>query len=76
MASKLLDMVKDKKVTFSYCRDGVLYYETECGFMFAVPLDDAGSATFNRKEKATLLMRWIRKQMESNEKARQEQKVL
>ena len=73
MASKMLDMVKDKKVTFSYYRDGSLHYETECGFVFAVPLSDAGSATFNREEKATLFMRWIRKQLESNEKARVEQ---
>ena len=58
------DLVKDnKKARFVYFRDGALHYETEDGFIFPVPVDDAGSATFNAEEKAMLLMRYIRKYM-------------
>lgn len=60
------DMVKDnQKVTFSYYRDGSLWYETECGFLFPVPIDDIGNATFLREDKAMLFMRYIRKYQES-----------
>ena len=69
--SKLLEMVKDgKMVRYSYFRDSALHYETEDGFVFAVPVGDAGSATFNAVEKATTMMRWIRKQLASNEDAK------
>ena len=58
------DLVKEnKKARFVYFRDGALHYETEDGFVFPVPVDDAGSATFNAEEKAMLLMRYIRKYM-------------
>ena len=56
------DMVnQNKKARFVYFRDGALHYETEDGFIFPVPVNDAGSATFNAEEKALLLMRYIRK---------------
>lgn len=55
------DMVKNKKVAFCYYREGELWYETECGFLFPVPTSDVGNATFNREDKALLFMRWIRK---------------
>ena len=59
---KIRDLVKDnKKARFIYFRDGALHYETEDGFVFPIPVDDAGSATFNAEEKAMLLMRYIRK---------------
>lgn len=57
------DMVKDKKVTFCYYREGELWYETECGFSFPVPISDVGNATFNKEDKAILFMRWIRKHL-------------
>lgn len=73
--STLKEMVKDgKTATFAFYRDGALHFETECGFLFAVPTSDAGSATFNRQEKAVHLMRWIRKQLASNAEARAAQK--
>lgn len=60
------DMVKDnKQVTFQYYRDGNLWYETECGFQFPVPIDDIGNATFLKQDKSLLFMRWIRKHMET-----------
>ena len=59
------DMVKDKKVTFEYYRDNALWYSTETGFLFPVPVSDAGTATFKREDKAIFFMRWIRKHMEA-----------
>lgn len=58
------DMVKDnKKVIFEFYRDGQLWYKTEDGFMFPVPIEDIGNATFLREDKAMLFMRYIRKQI-------------
>ena len=39
-------IVNNQKVQFSFYRDGQLWYETECGFRFPVPITDAGTATF------------------------------
>ena len=56
------EMVRDnKKVTFSYYRSGNLYYKTETGFEFPVPIEDTGDATFATEDKALVFMRWIRK---------------
>lgn len=58
------DMVKDnKQVTFTHYFDGDLWYKTECGFAFPVPVADTGSATFKSTDKAMLFMRYIRKQI-------------
>lgn len=70
----LKDMVSnDKKVRFVFYRDKALHYETEDGFVFPVPIDDAGSATFGAEEKAMLMMRYIRKQIKALETAKQSQ---
>lgn len=70
----LKDMVSDdKKVRFVFYRDKALHYETEDGFVFPVPIDDAGSATFGAEEKALLMMRYIRKQIKVLETAKQHQ---
>lgn len=58
------DMIKDKNVTFEYYRDGDLWYKTECGFRFPVPISDIGTATFMKVDKAILFMRYIRKYMQ------------
>ena len=58
----------NQKVRFKFYRSGVLYYETEKGLIFEVPISDTGDAVFNPEEKAMLLMRWIRKQIEANKK--------
>lgn len=66
MEITLKDVVKGGEVTFSYYRAGYLYYEvinrTEV-YRFPVPVDDTGDATFNKKDKAILFMRYIRKAM-------------
>lgn len=48
-------------VEFQYFRDGSLWYATEEGEIFPVPVADAASATFNRVEKGIFLMRCMRK---------------
>jgi hypothetical protein len=58
------EMVKDhKKVKFSFYRDKELWYITENGFEFPVPIEEIGNATF---------MAYIRKQMEMIEQAKKE----
>jgi len=53
-------------IHFRYFRDGALWYETCNGDLFPVPVDDAGSSTFNREEKGMYLMRWMRKWNENH----------
>lgn len=49
---------------FRYYKDGNLWYSTEdTGFDFPVPIDDIGTASFNRIEKSLIMMRYIRKWM-------------
>jgi hypothetical protein len=51
------------QVHFQFYRDGQLLYETDSGFKFPVPIQDCGTAAFNRDDKAILFMRYIRKFM-------------
>ena len=53
-----------KKVHFIFYRQGELWYKTECGFEFPVPINDAGTATFIPEDKAMLFMRYIRKHID------------
>jgi len=57
-------MVKNKKVTFIFYKEKELWYTTECGFEFPVPIEDTGTASMNAEDKAILFMRWIRKQID------------
>jgi len=57
------EMVKDKRVYFLFYKEKELWYETENGFKFPVPIDDVGTASMNRTDKAILFMRWIRKHL-------------
>lgn len=65
-------MVKDKVVRFRFYREGELFYETECGFVFPVTLADVGDATFLAEDKALLFMRYIRKHLAYLDAAREE----
>lgn len=58
------DMVKNKVVKFLFYKEGELWYVTECGFEFPVPISDCGTASMNASDKAILFMRWIRKQID------------
>ena len=54
-------MVKDnKKVKFVYYKQNALWYETETGFQFPVPIDDVGGGVFLAEDKAILFMRYIK----------------
>ena len=65
------DMVKgQKKVRFSFYRAGELFYITECGFEFPVPISDAGDGVFLNEDKAIYYMRYIRKHIQYIEDAK------
>ena len=65
MATKdLKEMVSgDKMVRFAFYRDKNLWYRTQDGFEFPVPIDDIGTATFLAEDRAMLFMRYIRKHL-------------
>ena len=73
----LKEMVSNNQFVFftRYC-EGELFYRTECGFEFPVPIAEAGSAEFLAKDKALLFMRYIRKEMTRIEIARAEQSAV
>lgn len=56
---------KGKRVRFTRFHAGELWYVTESGFQFPVPLSDTGDGSFLSEDKAMLYMRWIRKQWEA-----------
>jgi hypothetical protein len=61
------------QVHFQYYRDQELWYKTDSGFLFPVPVHDKreiGNATFNCNDKAILFMRYIRKYMNEIESER------
>jgi hypothetical protein len=59
----LKDLVKGKKVRFRFYRDGELWYETDDGFEFPVPISDTGTGIFRAEDSAIQYMRWIRKHL-------------
>lgn len=72
--STLKEMVSSgKTVRFAFYRAKELWYVTECGFEFPVPIDDVGDATFLASDKALLFMRYIRKHLAMLAEARAEQ---
>lgn len=54
-------VINNALATFSFYRDGQLWYKTVTGNEFPVPVSDIGNATFGVTEKAILLMRYMRK---------------
>jgi hypothetical protein len=73
-AFKLTDLVKGT-VTFLHYAKGELWYTTESGFEFPVPIADTGDATFAAGDKGMFFMRWIRKHVELISLAKAEQAV-
>lgn len=59
-------MPRTRIAEFRYYRDGALWYVTETGDLFPVPVEDIGNATFNCVEKAIHLMRYMRKWNDKN----------
>lgn len=69
----LKEMVQHgQTVTFVHYREGELWYRTNCGFEFPVPVSDVGSATMLASDKALLFMRYIRKHRDMVQQARAE----
>ena len=70
----LKDMVaRGKKVRITSFCSGQLWYRTEEGFEFPVPVTDrkeVGNATFLAEDKAIYFMRYIRKHMQFLDDAR------
>ena len=60
----------NQKVRFEFCRDAILFYRTEKGLLFEVPITDTRKGCFTAEDRAMLYMKWIRKQLEENEKGR------
>ena len=60
----LREMVDDQKVQFlRYC-DGNLWYRTQCGFEFPVPIAETGLSAFYTEDRAILFTTWIRRHRE------------
>ncbi len=66
-------VVNNQKVRFRYYRDGELWYATECGFEFPVPVNDTGTGIFRAEDRAILFMRWLRKHIAFIEESRRAQ---
>ena len=57
-------MVKNKTVRFLYYKEQDLFYITECGFKFPVPISDVGTASMKVEDKAIMFMRWIKRELD------------
>ena len=64
---KVIDIIKSSDLAiFQYYRDGQLWYMVG-DFLFPVPIDDIGNATFKAEDKSILFMRYIRKHLKNIE---------
>lgn len=63
---------KNQKAQFEFYRGSTLYYRTDKGLLFEIPVSETGDAVFKNQERAIILMKWIRRQLEENEKGRKE----
>jgi hypothetical protein len=55
--TSIKDMVANgRKVRFTHYKSGELWYVTECGFAFPVPIADTGDGAFLAEDKALLFM--------------------
>lgn len=61
---------KDKFCHFLHYQDNNLWYRTEAGLDFPIPISDTGNGIFLPKDKSIIFMRWIRKHMKFIEDAR------
>ena len=71
------DMVSDgKKVKFLHYKHGELWYITETGFEFPVPVKDTGDGVFLPEDKAIFFMRYIRQHIDSINAAKRDADIL
>lgn len=72
MTLNIKDMVNNgQKVTFVCYGSGELWYVTDSGFEFPVPISDTGDGIFLASDKAMLFMRYIRKHIAFLEESKQ-----
>ena len=57
-----------QKAHFMYYRKGELWYKTDNGFIFPIPISDTGDGQFNATDKAMIFMRYIRLYLKELEK--------
>lgn len=69
------DLVKGQLVHFKCYSDNELWYTTDSGFEFPIPLNDTGNGIFLRDDKAIFFMRYIRKHLAFLEESRKEQRT-
>lgn len=53
-----------RTVSFLHYRQNELWYVTDNGFEFPVPINDTGDGIFLAQDKAILFMRYIRKHLD------------
>lgn len=71
--SNIKDLVSNNKmVHFQFYRKGELWYKTDCGFEFPVPVSDTGDGVFNQTDRAMMFMRYIRQHLKSIDEGRLE----
>lgn len=59
----IIESVKNKSVSFEFLTNKYLWYKTETGILFPIPLKECGDASFLKKDKATLFIKYIREQL-------------
>lgn len=65
----LTELVKNNTVRLDSYRQGNLYYNIDFDgdtYQFTVPIDDVGTATMPREDKALYYMRWIKPSIKDN----------
>lgn len=59
-----LTAIVQESCAFEFYRDGSLWYKTDSGYQFPVPVEDTKGGTFlAHYPRAITLMRWIRKNL-------------
>lgn len=53
-----------QKVFFKFFQNGILFYETEKGLSFEVPIIETGTGRFLPEQKAIQFMKWIKPAVE------------
>lgn len=72
--TKITDHIGEGKFChFLHYQDGNLWYKTDSGFEFPVPVADTGTGIFLPTDKSIFFMRWIRKHMKYIEDAKTSQ---
>jgi hypothetical protein len=69
MQINIVDLVKNNTVTLDSYRQGNLYYNINYNsetYQFTIPVDDVGTATMPKVDKAMYYMRWIKPAISEN----------